>query len=292
MREFRDKVAVVTGAASGIGRAMAERFAAEGMKVVLADIEQGALAKTESEMKANGATVLAVSTDVSKAADVEALANKTIDAFGAVHILCNNAGVAVGGVSWERTLKDWQWVLGVNLWGVIHGIRVFVPIMLGQDTEGHIVNTASLAGLTSIPLHGVYQVTKHGVLTLSESLHHELTLSGAKVKVSVLCPGWVNTRIADSARNRPAELDNGPTEPTRRPEEEAFEMAARQLLAAGLPPQQVADDVLHAIREEKLYVLTHPEANDFIRTRVEDILVERNPTFDPAALQLGAGGRR
>ncbi len=292
MREFRDKVAVVTGAASGIGRAMAERFAAEGMKVVLADIEQGALAKTESEMKANGATVLAVSTDVSKAADVEALANKTIDAFGAVHILCNNAGVAVGGVSWERTLKDWQWVLGVNLWGVIHGIRVFVPIMLGQDTEGHIVNTASLAGLTSIPLHGVYQVTKHGVLTLSESLHHELTLSGAKVKVSVLCPGWVNTRIADSARNRPAELQNGLTEPTRRPEEQAFEMAARQLLAAGLPPEQVADDVLHAIREEKLYVLTHPEANDFIRTRVEDILVERNPTFDPAALQLGAGGRR
>ena len=292
MREFKDKVAVVTGAASGIGRAMADRFAAEGMKVVLADIEQGALAKAESEMKANGATALAVPIDVSKAADVEALANKTIEAYGAVHVLCNNAGVAVGGASWERTVKDWQWVLGVNLWGVIHGIRVFVPIMLGQDTECHIVNTASLAGLTSIPLHGVYQVTKHGVVTLSETLHHELAASGAKVKVSVLCPGWVNTRIADSERNRPPELQNEPSEAPRRPEEEAFDKVARQLLAAGLPPDQVADDVLNAIRDEKLYILTHPEANDFVRTRMEDILGGRNPTFDPTALATAVGERR
>ncbi len=292
MRELKDKVAVVTGAASGIGRAMAGRFAAEGMKVVLADIEREALADAEGEMKAKGATVLAAPTDVSKASDVEALANKTIEAYGAVHVLCNNAGVAVGGVSWERTLKDWQWVLGVNLWGVIHGIRVFVPIMLGQDTECHIVNTASLAGLTSIPLHGVYQVTKHGVVTLSETLHHELAASGAKVKVSVLCPGWVNTRIADSERNRPPELQNEPSEAPRRPEEEAFDKVARQLLAAGLPPDQVADDVLNAIRDEKLYILTHPEANDFVRTRMEDILGGRNPTFDPTALATAVGGRR
>jgi len=153
MKDFKDKVAVVTGAASGIGRAMAARFAAEGMKVVLADIEQQALVKAEDEMKAKGAAVLAVPTDVSKVADMEALAKKTIEAFGAVHVLCNNAGVAPPlGQSWERTVADWKWVLGVNLWGVIHGIRVFAPIMLGQDTEGHMVNTASIGGANLEPL--------------------------------------------------------------------------------------------------------------------------------------------
>lgn len=291
MKEFKGKVAVVTGAASGIGRAMAERFAAEGMTVVLADIEQGPLAETEAELKAKGAAVLAVPTDVSKAGDVEALAKKTVDAFGAVHVLCNNAGVAVDGLSWERTVADWQWVLGVNLWGVIHGIRVFVPIMLGQEGEGHIINTSSVAGLVSIPMHGVYQVTKHAVVTLSETLHHELGLLGARVKVSVLCPGWVNTAIADCDRNRPAELQNEPAERSRRPEEEMFEKAVRQLVATGLPPEQVADDVVRAIRDEKLYILTHPEMNDAIRTRTEGIVTERNPTFNPAAFGAEAPRR-
>jgi len=290
MKEFKDKVAVVTGAASGIGRAMAERFAAEGMKVVLADIDEGALAETAAEMEAKGATVLTVRTDVSAFDDVAALANKAVDAFGAVHVLCNNAGVSVGGMSWERTLKDWQWVLGVNLWGVIHGHQAFVPIMLEQDTEGHIVNTASMAGLTSIPMHGVYQVTKHGVVTLSETLHHELAMTGAKVKVSVLCPGWVNTRIGDSDRTRSADLQNEAAEPTMRPEEEAFDKFARQALAEGLSPQQVADDVFRAIRDERFYILTHPEWNDFIRTRMEDILEGRSPTFDLTALEIDAGG--
>ncbi len=194
MKEFKGKVAVVTGAASGIGRAMAERFAAEGMKVVLADIEQEALAQAEAKMKAAGATVLAVRTDVSSASGVQALAGRTIDAFGAVHILCNNAGVPpVVGPSWELTEADWQWVLGVNLWGVLHGIRVFVPIMLGQDSEGHVVNTASMAGLLSLPWAATYDVAKHGVVTLSESLHGELAAVGSKLKVSVLCPGWVKT---------------------------------------------------------------------------------------------------
>ncbi len=156
MKEFKGKVAVVTGAASGIGRAIAERLAAEGMTLVLADIEEQALAKTEGELKAKGTTTLAVPTDVSKAGDVEALARKTIDAFGAVHIVCNNAGVGPpGGPLWERTVADWQWILGVNLWGVIHGIRTFIPIMREQDTEGHIVNTASLAGLVSAPWMGI-----------------------------------------------------------------------------------------------------------------------------------------
>jgi NAD(P)-dependent dehydrogenase (short-subunit alcohol dehydrogenase family) len=280
MKEFTGKVALVTGAASGIGRGLAERFAAEGMKVVLADIEREALAATESEMKANGATVLAVPTDVSKASDVEALADKTIDAFGAVHIVCNNAGVVVGGVSWERTVADWQWMLGINLWGVIHGIRVFMPIMLAQDTEGHVVNTASMAGLISLPGFVTYNVTKHAVVTLSETLHHELALRGAKVKVSVLCPLWVNTRIADSDRNRPAELQNEPAADIRTPEMEAMEQSLRQVLASGLSIEEVADHVLRAVRDEKFYILTHPDTKDAIRRRMENILEERNPVVD------------
>jgi len=283
MREFKDKVAVVTGAASGIGRVIAERLAAEGMRVVLADIEQGALAETESEMKAKGATVLTVPTDVSKAGDVEALAEKAIDAFGAVHVLCNNAGVGPpGGPLWERTVADWQWVLGVNLWGVIHGIRVFVPIMRAQDTEGHIVNTASMAGLASIPWTGIYNVTKHAIVTLSETLYHELTLTGSKLKVSVLCPGWVNTRLMDGDRNRPAELLN-PAPETTSPQSEMIERAIREFLAAGLDSEQVADHVFNAIRDEKFYILTHPEMKDGIRTRMEDILEERNPTYRPVS---------
>ena len=291
MKEFKDKVAVVTGAASGIGRAMAERFAAEGMKVVLADIEQGALAETEAELKARSAAVLAVPTDVSKGGDVEALAEKSIAAFGAVHVLCNNAGVAVGGVSWERTVADWEWGLGVNLWGVIHGIRVFVPIMLRQDTEGHIINTASMAGLVSLPLMSVYNVSKHAIVTLSEALHHELALSGAKVKASVLCPGWVNTRLMDSDRNRPSDVLNDPAQEISDPAKEAFEQTIRELLVTGLTPEQVADHVFDAIRGEKFYVLTHPEWKDMVRTRMEDILEERKPTFDPGALGQESGRR-
>jgi NAD(P)-dependent dehydrogenase (short-subunit alcohol dehydrogenase family) len=279
MKDFKSKVAVVTGAASGIGRAMADRFATEGMKVVLADIEEEALANAEDEMNAKGATALAVPTDVSMAGEVEALADKTINAFGAVHILCNNAGVAVYGKSWERPLKDWQWVLGVNLWALIHGIRTFVPIMLAQQSEGHIVNTASVAGLTSTPLNSAYQVTKHGVVTLSEALHHEFALTGAKVKVSVLCPAWVNTRIMDSVRNRPTELWNEPTWETGSPQTEAVEQGFRRAVAAGLTPQQVADQVFDAIRDEKFYIITHPEFKDAVRTRMQEILDERNPTF-------------
>ena len=280
MKEFKDKVAVVTGAASGIGRAMAKRFAVEGMKVVLADIEQGALAETEGEMKASGATVLAVSTDVSKATDVEALAKKTVDAFGAVHVLCNNAGVgSPGGPMWKRTVADWQWVLGVNLWGVIHGIRVFVPIMRAQDTEGHIVNTSSVLGLFPVPWTGIYNVTKYAIVALSETLHHELTLTGAKVKVSVLCPGWVNTRLADSERNRPAELRNPPAQAG--PQAKLIEQAIHEFMAAGLAPEQVADDTFNAIRDEKFYILTHPERKETIEVRMQDILEERDPTYQP-----------
>jgi NAD(P)-dependent dehydrogenase (short-subunit alcohol dehydrogenase family) len=278
MKDLKSKVAVITGAASGIGRALAERCAREGMKVILADVEPGALAEVEANLQAAGGTALAVRTDVSQAKDVEALAQKTLEAFGAVHLLCNNAGVATTGAVWESSLTDWEWVLGVNLWGVIHGVRIFVPILLAQDTECHIVNTASMSGLCSFPGAGVYGVTKHGVVTLSETLHHELAERGGKVKVSVLCPGLVKTRIVDGARNRPERL--AATAPMG-PVEAAGWETLRQQMQTAMPPAQVADEVFRAIREERFYILTHPEGKDWIRTRMEDILQERNPTsFD------------
>src|SRR5258706_11754428 len=209
MQSVRDKVAVVTGGASGIGYAMAERFAAEGMKVVLADVEPTALEAACGRLAAAGADVLGVPTDVACGAAVEVLARRTIERFGKVHVLCNNAGVSVGGPLWEHTEDDWTWVLGVNLWGVVHGVRAFVPIMIRQNEPAHVVNTASLAGLTSNPFLGIYNVTKHGVVTISETLAQELAFVGAPVKVSVLCPGFVQTKIADSHRNRPTDLADG-----------------------------------------------------------------------------------
>jgi NAD(P)-dependent dehydrogenase (short-subunit alcohol dehydrogenase family) len=259
---------------------MAERFAGEGMKLVLADIEQSTLDEAEGDFKAKGATVLAVRCDVSKADDVAALAKKTVDKFGAVHVVCNNAGVVPpGGALWERTEADWQWVMGANLWGVIHGVRTFVPIMLAQGTEGHVVNTASLAGMVSVPWMGIYNVCKHAVVTLSETLYRELEGTGAKVKVSVLCPAWVQTRLADADRNRPAELQNPDREKT--PQEEMIEQALRGFLDSGISTEQVADAVVDAIKEEKLYILTHPESMEAVRTRMEDILENRNPSGLP-----------
>ena len=204
MRELRGKVAVVTGAASGIGRAMAERFAREGMKVVLADVQEKPLAEAREASAAAGAEVIAVPTDVSKWEQVEALARRAVEAFGAAHVLCNNAGVAVGGVAWETPVADWEWILGVNQWGVVHGIRAFVPRMIAQG-EGHVVNTASMAGLVSAPGMSAYCATKHAVVTISECLHHDFAITGnaGTMHVSVLCPGWVKTNIAESVRNRP-----------------------------------------------------------------------------------------
>jgi len=276
MKDFKDKVAVITGAASGIGRALAERCAREGMKVVLADVEPEALAQVEANLQAGGRTALAVRTDVSQAKDVEALAQKTLEAFGAVHLLCNNAGVATSGPVWESSISDWEWLIGVNLWGVIHGVRTFVPILLAQNTECHVVNTASLSGLVSFPRCSVYGVTKHGVVTLSETLHHELAERGGKVKVSVLCPGLVKTRIVDGARNRPERL--AATSPMG-PVEAAGWETLRQQMQTAMPPAQVVDAVFQAIREERFYILTHPEGKGWIRTRMEDILQERNPTL-------------
>ena len=276
-------MAVITGAASGIGRAIAERCMQEGMKVVLADVQLEELTRIEASMKASGAAALAVRTDVSRAGDVEALAQKTLDVFGAIHLLCNNAGVGTGAAIWESTIADWEWVIGVNLWGVIHGVRVFVPIMMEQDTECHIVNTASVAGLTSGPGLGAYKVTKHAVVTLSETLYHELAERGAKVKVSVLCPGVVSTRIMESARNRPGNI---PTTAPLDPASAARWDTLKQRVAAGMPAEQVAHAVFEAIRRDQFYILTHPEGKEHIRTRMEDILQGRCPT-PPRPSQAG-----
>jgi NAD(P)-dependent dehydrogenase (short-subunit alcohol dehydrogenase family) len=277
VQELRGKVAVITGAASGIGRAVTEACAGAGMKVVLADIEEPALAAAERALAGQGAEVLAVATDVAEPGDVEALAQRAVERFGAVHLVHNNAGVGAGGLSWELPLANWRWVLSVNLWGVVHGVRTFVPLMLEQGDEGHVVNTASLAGLTSTPFLAPYSVSKHGVVTLSETLHKELALQGAKVKVSVLCPGLVRTQIGASSRNRQAQYQNELTEDAAAVDAMASG-AFQQLLDSGIDPVAVASQVLDAVRQERFWVLTHPEADPMIRARADDILERRNPT--------------
>jgi NAD(P)-dependent dehydrogenase (short-subunit alcohol dehydrogenase family) len=279
MKDFKDKVAVITGAASGIGYGLAERCSREGMKVVLADVEEGALARAENDIKAMGVDTLAVKTDVSKADDVKALADKTLDAFGAVHLLCNNAGVTVFSTTWESKLADWQWVLGVNLWGVIHGVHFFVPIMLKQNTECHIVNTASIAGLCP-GLSGPYEVSKHGVVVLSETLYHQLGQIGSNIGVSVLCPGAIRTKVLDCERNRPKELRNqfGENIDIKDPGIQAIFQANIQMIEKGMPPHRVADITFRAVRKKKFYIL--PNAEQYIPTiqkRMEDIINQRNP---------------
>jgi NAD(P)-dependent dehydrogenase (short-subunit alcohol dehydrogenase family) len=283
MQELKDRVAVITGGASGIGLAMAKRFAREGMKLVLADVEEDALRRIEQEFRKAGVPVLAIRTDVSRSHDVERLAEKTLATFGAVHVVCNNAGVAPGGVVWENTVADWEWVLGVNVWGVIHGVRVFVPIMLRQDTPCHVVNTASVAGLLSVPGMGIYCLSKHAVVTLSECLHHDLAERGSKIGVSLLCPAFVPTGILDSERNRPALLRN-PSR-TRTLEDQAREEQMRHAVQSGrVSAEVVAEMVLDGIRQERFYIFTHPRIKAAIQSRMEDVLNERNPidTSKPA----------
>jgi NAD(P)-dependent dehydrogenase (short-subunit alcohol dehydrogenase family) len=282
MQEFAGKVAVITGAASGIGRAIAERSVSERMKVVLADIDEVNLAKAEAELKTAGGIALAVRTDVSKRSDVELLARRTLDAFGQVHLLFNNAGVGAGGAPWEATWNDWEWVIGVNLWGVIHGVKVFTPLMLAQDADCHIVNTSSVAGLVVGGPLGPYAVAKHAVVALSESLYLTLQQRNSKIKVSVLCPGPVRTNIFDAERYRPAELRNEPVVLT--PEMQAGLAAFKAVIEASMPSAQVADAVFDAIAKEQFYVLPDPEWTEVIQLRTEKLLRLENPQTPAAAI--------
>jgi NAD(P)-dependent dehydrogenase (short-subunit alcohol dehydrogenase family) len=277
MKQLAGKVAVITGAGSGFGREFARRAVREKMKVVLSDVQQDALEKIEAELRTQGGEVLAARTDVAKAVEVEALAKKTLDRFGAAHLLFNNAGVASNRTAWEASQQDWEWVLGVNLWGVIHGVRVFTPIMIAQDTECHIVNTASVAGLLSPEGMAAYNVSKHGVVTLSETLYQDLKRREAKVGVSLLCPAWVSTGIWDAERNRPAGLKNAGT---KSEDDLALEEAARHAVQSGrVSAEQVCDMTFAAIAANKFYILTHSKIKRWIQLRMEDVLEERNPSL-------------
>ena len=248
------------------------------MKLALADIQPEALAATAAELRGQGAQVLAETVDVSRGADLERLARRTLDAFGAVHLLFNNAGVAAGGLLWEHTAKDWEWLLGVNLWGVIHGVRTFVPIMLAQGDECHVVNTASVAGLVSPQLMGVYNVGKHGVVALSETLYQDLRVTGARIGVSLLCPAFVPTGIAQSQRNRPDALRDA-TAPTA--SMVASQKASEQAVSSGrISAAAVAQMTFDAIRDNRFYVITHPKILASVELRLNDVIGQRNPS-DP-----------
>jgi len=266
------KVAVVTGAASGIGFALAERFARSGLNVVLADVEQDALAAAEQKILAHGVETLAVPTDVSDEAAVQALARTAVDRFGSVHVVCNNAGVVSNADPWLGPLSAWQWVLGVNLWGVIHGVRAFLPVLALQG-EGHIVNTASMAGL--VPgFSPPYDATKHAVVAITEDLYRAMKIAELPVGVSVLCPGWVRTSILDAGRNWPSGLGEAP------PPAPTAEVTARyveRVIDEGLAPAAVADLVADAITTERFWVFTDQEMVGIAAHRWEGIAAGQNP---------------
>lgn len=282
MDSFRDKVAVITGAASGFGREFARQLAAAGAKLVLADVQAEGLAAVESELAAAGAEVLCQVTDVRSGAAVEALAAATMARFGTVHLLFNNAGVGAGGRIWENTPADWEWVLGVNLWGVIHGVRVFTPLMLAQaerdpSYRGHIVNTSSVAGLLSAPGLGVYNVSKHAVVALSETLLHDLAGARAPIGVSVLCPGFVPTGISSSSRNRPSELRN--ERPPTESEKRVAASISHAVESGRLSASDIATQTLDAVRSGRFYVFTHTELLPALHSRCDDLRDLRNPTL-------------
>jgi NAD(P)-dependent dehydrogenase (short-subunit alcohol dehydrogenase family) len=281
---FKGKTAVLTGAASGFGLECARIGAKLGMKLVLVDVQQDALDRAAAEMKTAGAEVMALQVDVSDAAQMEHLARRVQERFGAPHFVFNNAGVGAGGLVWENTVQDWHWVLGVNLWGVIHGVRLFTPMMLeaaGKDPayQGHIVNTASMAGLLNPPNMGIYNVSKHAVVSLTETLYQDLALVTDQISASVLCPFFVPTGINKSERNRPSDL--AASKPTRS-QLIGQAMSDKAVGSGKISAAEVAQKVFDAIAANQFYIYSHPKAIGSVQTRMEDILQTRNPT-DPFA---------
>jgi NAD(P)-dependent dehydrogenase (short-subunit alcohol dehydrogenase family) len=276
VKEFKGKVAVVTGAAGGIGRALAQVAAGEGMSVLIADVDDAELRETAKLIEQRGGKVRATHTDVSDAAQVETLAETAWSEFGAAHTVFNNAGVMLGGLSWERSLDDWQWVLGVNLWGVIHGLRSFVPRLIEQGQPAHVVNTASVAALVAGPFLSPYLASKHAVLAVTESAHHELELMSSPVRMSLLCPGAVKTGISDSERVRPDEL---PSRGSSNAGDDAFASALRSGIDKGSDPLDVARIVFAALREDKFWILPHPEFKALVEKRTQSLLDETNPVY-------------
>ena len=277
MKHFINKVAVITGGASGLGRAIGRRLAKEGVKIMLADVEEQTLNDTVSSFKDEGYDVRGHICDVANRQSVEELAKCTVQHFGSVDLLFNNAGVAPpSGRAWEHSEKEWEWGLGVNVWGVINGISVFTPLMLKQETEGHIVNTASVAGLLSLPQMSLYCVTKHSVVTLSESLYHDLIETNAKISCSVLCPAYVPTQISDSERNRPNHLKDKRVQSKENLEmEEKVKYAVK---AGKISAEDVANLVFQGIQKNTFYILSHPRIKPAVETRVKDILLDNSPT--------------
>ncbi|MCX7147934.1 MAG: SDR family NAD(P)-dependent oxidoreductase [Rhodocyclales bacterium] len=276
MKHFRDRTAVITGAASGIGLELARRAAQEGMQLVLADIEFSRLEEATATLGLPAERLLLQRTDVSREDEIAALADAAFARFGGVHLLCNNAGVGLTRVTWEHSTADWEWVLGVNLWSVIHGIHHFLPKMLAQGDDGHIVNTSSVAGLLSTPGMAAYNVSKHGVVTLSETLYGELAAAKAKVGVSLLCPAWVPTGIHQSSRNR---QDRYGSAAPAAGLSAAYEERMGQAVKSGrLTATDMASAVFDAIGEGRFYVIPHRKINNAIQLRMDDIMNQRNPT--------------
>ena len=281
---FKDKTAVLTGAGSGFGLECARMGARLGMKLVLVDVQQDALEQASAEIKAAGAEVLSFRLDVSDADQMQAMSQAVFERFGAPHFVFNNAGVGSGGLIWENTVKDWEWVLGVNLWGVIHGVRLFTPMMLDAAAkdpawQGHIVNTASMAGLLTPPNMGVYNVSKHAVVSLSETLYQDLRLVSDQVSASVLCPYFVPTGISQSHRNRPAEL--GSEKPTRS-QLIGQAMTDKAVGSGKVTAAEVAKKVFDAMVADQFYIFSHPKALGNVQSRMECIVQQVNPT-DPFA---------
>jgi len=275
MRHLQGKVAAITGGASGLGRAMARACLQAGMRVAIADIEAPALQHTLNELRELSDDVIAIQTDVAQVTQVEQFAHAVRAHFGRVHLVCNNAGVSPLGPVWENTLADWQWILGVNLWGVIHGVRAFTPMLLEQN-EGHIVNTASVAGLINPPGMGAYNVSKHAVVSLTETLFHDLAARQSNVGCSVLCPAYVPTGIANSARNRPVDLHTPPAEQSA--ETKAREAMLQQAVRSGKrSADDIAQHVLEAVRDNRFWILTHPKIKGAIAARLEDVMQEHAP---------------